>query len=148
MGRPMPQFGRSEAAFNVVPVDYVVAAMVAAAGDPATIGQTLHLVDPEPLSAHDLVELLSQTYTGAGTRGRVPAGMVERSLRVKRVREMFEGIPAESIAYLNHPVGFDTRRALAILEPHGLRPPNFGTYVEAMVRFFREHEEDPDLGAG
>ena len=28
MGRPMPQFGRSEAAFNVVPVDYVVAAMM------------------------------------------------------------------------------------------------------------------------
>ena len=34
MGQPMPQFGRSGAAFNVVPVDYVVAAMVAAAGDP------------------------------------------------------------------------------------------------------------------
>ena len=31
MGRAMPQFGRSRRAFNVVPVDYVVAAMIAAA---------------------------------------------------------------------------------------------------------------------
>jgi thioester reductase-like protein len=143
LGRPMPQFGRSEAAFNVVPVDYVVAAMVAAAGDPATVGQTLHLVDPDPLSAHDLVELLSQTYTGAGTRGRVPAGMVERSLRVKRVREMFEGIPAESIAYLNHPVVYDARRTVDLLAHHGLTPPRFPEYAEAIVGYYRAHEDDP-----
>jgi hypothetical protein len=30
-----------------------------------------------------------------------------------------------------------------VLEPHGLRPPNFRDYVGAMVRFFREHDEDP-----
>src|SRR5256885_7810910 len=51
-GRPMVQFGRANAAFNVVPVDYVVAAIVAAAGGPNSVGETLHLVDPEPLSAH------------------------------------------------------------------------------------------------
>jgi thioester reductase-like protein len=143
--RPMPQFGRSEAAFNVVPVDYVVAAIVAAAGDPATVGETLHLVDPDPLSAHDLVELLSRLYTGEGTRGRVPAGLVERSLRIKRVRELFEGIPAESIAYLNHPVVYDARRTVDLLAPHGLIPPRFPEYAEAMVGFYRAHEDDPVL---
>src|SRR5829696_3028416 len=55
LGRSLPQFGRSDAAFNVVPVDYVVAAIAAAAADPATLGETLHLVDPEPLSARELV---------------------------------------------------------------------------------------------
>jgi thioester reductase-like protein len=145
MGQPMPQFGRSSAAFNVVPVDYVVAAMVAAAGDPATVGQTLHLVDPDPLSAHALVELLSQLYAGRGTRGRVSARMVERSLRFKWVRDMFEGIPAESIAYLNHPVVYDARRTVDLLAPHGLTPPRFPEYAETVVRFYREHEDDPAL---
>ena len=145
MGQPMPQFGRSGAAFNVVPVDYVVAAMVAAAADPATLGQTLHLVDPDPLSAHELVELLSNLYIGRGTRGRIPAGMVERSLRVKRVREAFEGIPAESIAYLNHPVVYDARRTVDLLAPHGLTPPRFPEYAEAIVGFYRAHEDDPAL---
>ncbi len=145
MGQSMPQFGRSSAAFNVVPVDYVVAAVIAAAGDPATLGQTLHLVDPDPLSAHDLVELLSQLYLGRPTRGRVPAGLVERSLRFKRIRDAFEGIPAESIAYLNHPVVYDARRTVDLLASHGLTPPRFSDYAEVMVRFFRQHEDDPEL---
>jgi hypothetical protein len=42
-GRAIPQFGRSEASFNVVPVDFVVGAAVVAATDPAMVGQTLHL---------------------------------------------------------------------------------------------------------
>jgi len=145
MGRPMPQFGRSRAAFNVVPVDYVVAAMVAAAGDAATLGQTLHLVDPDPLSAGELVELLSELYAGHPPRGRVPAGLVERSLRVRAVRELFEGIPAESIAYLNHPVVYDARRTVDLLAPHGLVPPKFGDYAQTMVDFYRAHEDDPAL---
>jgi thioester reductase-like protein len=145
IGRAMPQFGRSEAKFNVVPVDYVVAAMVAAAGDEATLGQTLHLVDPDPLTAHELVDLLSRLYTGAPPRGRVPAALVERSLRFERIREMFEGIPAESIAYLNHPVVYDARRTVHLLAPHGLIPPRFPEYAQAMVDFFREHEADPAL---
>jgi hypothetical protein len=143
MGRAMPQFGRSGAAFNVVPVDYVVAAMVAAAGDRATLSQTLHLVDPDPLSAHELVELLSQLYAGRGTRGRVPAALVERSLRLRPVREAFEGIPAESIAYLNHPVVYDARRTVDLLAPHGLVPPRFPDYAEAIVDFYRANEDDP-----
>ena len=84
-------------------------------------------------------------YTGTGTRGRVPAAMVERSLRMKRVREMFEGIPAESIAYLNHPVVYDARRTVDLLAPHGLVPPRFPDYAEAVVGFYREHEGDPAL---
>ena len=145
MGRAMPQFGRSEAAFNVVPVDYVVAAMTAAADDPATLGQTLHLVDPDPMTAHEVVELLSEAYAGRAPRGRVPAGLVEQSLRLRRVRDLFEGIPSESIAYLNHPVVYDARRTVDLLAPHGLVPPKFPEYAGPMVDFFRAHEDDPGL---
>ena len=142
MGRPIAQFGRAGAAFNVVPVDYVVQAMLAAAGDPATLGQTLHLVDPDPLSAGEVVRLLSSAYAGREPRGRVPAGLVERSLRVGRVRELFDGTPAESIVYLNHPVVYDARRTVDLLAPHDLVPPKFPDYADTMVEFFRAHEAD------
>jgi thioester reductase-like protein len=143
LGRPMAQFGRADAAFNVVPVDYVVAATAAAAADPATIGETLHLVDPSPLSTRQLVELLSREYTGRAPRGSVPPRFVERSLRVPRVRQLFSGTPPESIAYLNHPVQYDARRAVRLLGAYGLEPPRFGDYVGPLVRFFREHAADP-----
>ena len=142
--RPVVQFGRSEATFNVVPVDYVVAALAAAGRASETVGETLHLVDPEPLSTRELVVVLAREYAGREPRGGVPPRAVERALRVRAIREAFGGAPPESIAYLNHPVSFDTRRAVDLLSPHDLRPPRFTDYVGPMVAFFRDHQDDPD----
>ena len=111
-------------------------------------GETLHLVDTEPLNACELVKLLSQEYAGREPKGKIPPSLVETSLRIGAIRERFGGAPRESIAYLNHPVSFDTRRATALLGPHGLKPPHFGDYVGAMTRFFREHEEEPAFRPG
>jgi thioester reductase-like protein len=147
-GRPVPQFGRSEALFNVVPVDYIVAAIAASAFDPATAGETLHLTDPEPLQSHELFEALSEAYAGRAPRHRIPPSLVEASLRVRPIREAFGGTPRESVVYLNHPVAFDARRAIELLTPLGLRPPNFRAYVGAIVEFFRQHEDDPALAPG
>jgi len=141
--QPIVQFGAAGAPFNVVPVDFVVDAIARAATAPDTAGETLHLVDPDPLSAHDLMELLAHTYAGRGTKGRVPPRMIEAALRVPAVVNAFGGTPRESIAYLNHSVRFDTRRAVDLLTPLGLKPPVFSGYVENMVGFFREHEDDP-----
>jgi thioester reductase-like protein len=142
-GRPTTQFGRAEAKFNVVPVDYVASAIVAAGTEPRALNETLHLVDPDPLTSKELFETLAQEYDGRTIKGRVPPRLVEASLRLPPVQARFGGTPRESIAYLNHSVRFDARRALDLLEPHGLRPPKFSDYVGAMVRFFREHEDDP-----
>jgi thioester reductase-like protein len=142
-GRAPMQFGHAEAPFNVVPVDFVVAGMAAAATDDAMVGETLHLVDPDPLSAHELLEALGEAYGARPPRGRVPPSVVANALRVPQVRKLFNNTPAESIAYLNHPVTFDTRRAVELLGPHDLRPPGFRDYVGPMVSFFKEHEEDP-----
>jgi thioester reductase-like protein len=142
-GRAIPQFGRSEAAFNVVPVDYVVGAAAVAATDPAMTGETLHLVDPNPLPTRRLVSLLSREYAGRAPAGSIPPRLVSASLRLGPVRKLFGGTPYQSIPYLNHPVVFDPRRALELLGPHGLRPPAFGEYAGPMVDFFRRNEHDP-----
>jgi thioester reductase-like protein len=148
-GQRVPNFGRSEAPFNVVPVDFVVEAIVAAADDAAAAGETVHLVDPEPLTAAELTRVLAAEYADHPPRvRRVPPRLAEASLRIPAVRERLGGVPRESIAYLNHPVRFDTRRAVAILGPHGLTPPRFTEYASAMVSFFRQHEDDPALVPG
>jgi thioester reductase-like protein len=146
---PIPQIGRSTAPFNVVPVDFVVDAMVAAAGDPQSVGETFHLVDPEPLQASQLLGMLSQEYLGRGTDYRVPGPVVAESLRIKPLQRFLGGTPRESIRYLNHEVRFDTRRTGDMLERQGLRCPRFSEYVKPVVDFFRRHEDDPAfLGEG
>jgi thioester reductase-like protein len=144
-GRPTVQIGASNATFNVVPIDFVVDAIARVGADPAALGATLHLVDPNPVTTRELVEVLSQEYAGRAPRGKVPPALAQASLRFKPVRELFSNTPAESIAYLNHPVNFDTRRAVDLLGPHGVAPPSFRDYAGAMVEFFRAHEDDPAL---
>ena len=145
---PIPRFGRSEAPFNVVPVDFVIAAMTGAGRDPALVGRTLHLVDPEPISAAQVFDLLAREYCGRPSSYRVPPGLVAWALRVKAVRRLFAGAPGEGIRYLNHPVRFDTRQASDALEPLGVRCPRLDEYVEPLVRFFCEHEDDPAYAPG
>ncbi len=142
LGLPMPELGSASAAFNVVPVDYIVAAIAAAAFDDQTLGETLHLVDPDPLSTHELVGLLSREYAGRPPFGRVPPAVADAGLRLGFVRSLLGGTPRESIVYMNHPVVYDARRAVELLGPHGLRPPRFADYVGPIVRFFAEHERD------
>ncbi len=140
---PIPQIGNPDSPFNVVPVDFIVSAMLAASSDEAAIGETLHLVDPEPISSAELVQRLSREYAGRKPTVPVPGPLLEQSLRSRRVRDFFFGAPRESIQYLNHPVRFDTRKANELLERHGMRCPRFEDYAQPVVRFFREHEADP-----
>ena len=144
-GAAIPQFGRSAAPFNVVPVDFVVDALLAGSRSAEAVGETLHLVDPEPVTASELLTLLAREYAGPEPGYRLPPWLVESSLRFGAVRDLFGGAPRESIKYLNHPVRFDTRRAGDVLAAQGLRCPRFEEYVGAMVRFFRAHEDDPAL---
>src|SRR4051794_36172454 len=142
-GWPIAKYGRSAAPFNVVPVDFVVSGLMAGSKDDKAIGQTFHLVDPEPISSGDVFTMLSELYANKKPSYTVPAKPGPLALRAKPVRNLFEGIPAESIQYLTHPVRYDARRASDLLERSGLRLPRFPEYAETMVKFFREHEDDP-----
>jgi thioester reductase-like protein len=144
---PIPQFA-GDAPFNVVPVDFVLDALAVADDDPALVGETLHLVDPEPVTANEVFSILSREYAGKEPRYRVSPKLVQASLKSKRVRAMFSGAPPESIEYLNHAVRFDTRRADELLARHGLRCPRFEEYVGPVVEFFREHEDDESFVPG
>jgi thioester reductase-like protein len=140
---PIVQFGHAAAPFNVVPVDFVLDALLAGAQSSAAAGETLHLVDPEPVTSAELLGILARTYAGREPSLRLPSSAVDTALRVPAVRAMVGGAPHESIRYLNHPVRFDTRRAASLLGAAGLRAPRFEEYVEPMVSFFRAHQDDP-----
>lgn len=140
---PIVQPGGMSAPFNVVPVDFVIDAIVAGARDEAFVGETLHLVDPEPITASELYRQLCQAYAGRDPAFRVPWGVIDQSLRLAPVRTLLGGTPRQSLVYLNHQVRYDTTRATALLARQGVVCPPATTYVGPMVAFFREHEDDP-----
>jgi thioester reductase-like protein len=144
-GMPVANIGRGATPFNVVPVDFIVDAMVALGRATDAIGETVHLCDPDPLSSAQMFELLTDLYPARRASYRVPPRVVAAALRFGPIRDFYGGTPAESIRYLNHPVRYDTRRAGELLAASGLRCPSFPEYAPAMVGFFREHEDDPAL---
>ena len=143
LGLPIPQFGRSNAPFNVVPVDFVLDALMAGASEAAAAGRTFHLVDPEPVTAVELLRILAKAYAGRGPSYRLAPSLVAATLRIPAARALFGGAPRESIRYLNHPVSFDVRQAADVLGGAGLRVPRFEEYAGTLVEFFTEHEDDP-----
>ncbi len=144
-GLAVPCMGKADAPFNAVPVDFIVDALVAAGRDERATGRTLHLVDPDPLSARERTALFSRAYAGRAPRGSMPPAAVEATLRLGPARRMLSGMPRESVRYVNHPVRFDTRQATDLLSRHGITCPRLPDYVDALVRFFKAHEDDPAL---
>jgi len=138
---PIPQIGAARAPMNVVPVDFVFDAIAAVTLSGDAEGQVLHLVDPDPIPAAEMAQLMAEAYAGRPIAYRLPYGVVERSLRPKPLRKLFGGAPPESLPYLNHPVRFDTSVATEVLARHGLRCPRFTEYVDPMVAFFKAHEK-------
>ena len=141
-GIPLARLG-STAPFNVVPVDLVVDGIAAVSSDPEAVGETLHLVDPEPLSSRELFDALAEEYAGRRPRLALPPAAADATLRFGPARRALDGIPRESLVYLTHAVDFDARRASALLDRHGLRCPRLREYLPTLVTFFREHEGEP-----
>ena len=140
---PLVRMGSGEALLNVVPVDFVVEAMATLALDPSAVGETLHLTDPNPVTADEVYELFCLAYAGRPPRGKLPTVLTSQSMRFAAVRKQFGNVPRESLQYLDHVVRFDTRRASTLLAAHGVRCPSFTEYVQPIVEFFRQHEQDP-----
>lgn len=141
MKRPMMNIGNAKAPFNVVPVDFIIDAIATASQLPQAEGRTLQLVDPDPVSGAELIQLLAQHYNGSRPVGKLPPVLLETSLRFKFARDMFGKTPRESISYLNHSVRYDTRQASEILGSVGLTVPRLHEYVGPVVEFFKANED-------
>ncbi|MFT4035891.1 MAG: SDR family oxidoreductase, partial [Patulibacter sp.] len=108
-GLTVGSLGTDEANFNAVPVDFIVDAMAACTNDPLTIGATLQLADPEPLTTRQFVRLLSKTYTNRYPWGpNVPDFVMKPFLAFGPTRRFYGGTPFESLIFLTHPVVYDT----------------------------------------
>ena len=87
-GRFPPSFpDRPDTPFNVVPADYVAAAIHQISHDPRSRGETFHLVDPAPIPTQHAIELIAEQVAisdgGAigSTRGALAARILGKLAR-------------------------------------------------------------------
>ncbi|HET7342718.1 MAG TPA: hypothetical protein VFL90_14745, partial [Methylomirabilota bacterium] len=118
---PLRVPGAPDARFNIVPLDYVVAAAVALAEHPAAAGGTFHLVVREaPRQAAMLAMLVEHLATGDVRLVDARQPLADPSPLERRLARMLEPYRA----YLAQDVTFDDTAAAAALARCGVPRPS------------------------
>lgn len=131
---PLPLPGNGVAPLNVVPVDFVVQATLSLAHNPAAAGKTVHLVDPNPMSARRAYELIAQKSNKKLPRFNLSAKAADLFLRLPGVEKLARPQRA-AINYVNHLALFNSHTALELLDGTGVRCPPLQTYLDVLVDY-------------
>jgi thioester reductase-like protein len=130
--------GNTEVALNLVPVDFVVEAMATLAQDPLSVGKTLQLADPEPLTTRELFNTIARCIGGRESRVTLPAWLVEFSLMLPLAPKI-TGLPHSGVPYFFLKQTYDTAQATELLKPHGISCPPFESYAGTIVDYAARH---------
>jgi thioester reductase-like protein len=139
-GLSLLNIGNHEVCLNLVPVDYVVDSLSALAFDEKSIGQTLQIADPNPLTTNQLFNSISRSINGGQSKITLPPRLVEFFLMLPP-SPAITGLPHHGVPYFFVKQTYDTLNASRLLEPHGLRCPKFESYVSRIVEFARENPD-------
>jgi thioester reductase-like protein len=130
--------GNHQVTLNLVPVDFVVEAMVTLAKDERAVDKTLQLADPKPLTTHELFNTIARCLTGKGSSISVPAALVESGLMLP-FSPPISGLPHHGVPYFFLKQTYDTTEARELLEPRGVRCPPFPSYAGTIVDYVNSH---------
>jgi thioester reductase-like protein/NADP-dependent 3-hydroxy acid dehydrogenase YdfG len=142
----LPDTGRT----NIVPVDYVVDALVSLMHAPGRDGQTFHLTAPKTIGLRGIYRGIAEAAGLPKVRGALPRSMATSVLKVsgraKVLRNMAAtqlGIPGEIFDVVDLAPTFVSDETRKILRGNGIDVPEFSSYAPALWRYWAEHL-DPD----
>ncbi|HPT51130.1 MAG TPA: SDR family oxidoreductase [Accumulibacter sp.] len=154
----MPTIGIEGGRINVVPVDFVVAALDHIAHQEGQDGNCFHLTDPTPMRVGDLLNTFARAAHAPEMAMRVNAallGFIPRSVRkamfaltpVRRIRNAVMkdlGLPDDVLDFINYPTRFDCRETQRALKGSGIAVPPLDSYAWRLWDYWERHL-DPDL---
>jgi thioester reductase-like protein len=129
---------------NIVPRDFVTAAMAHLSTLERSAGRVYQLADPDPLTVDELLDELGRA---TGRRlVRVLVGRRTAKTAIRRVPgvDRVVGVPAATIDYLVHPTHYATDNMRADLAGSGIRVPPLPSYLPRLVAYVRAHPEISD----
>ena len=154
----MPSVGLEGGRINIVPVDFVVAALDHISHHHRASGKCFHLVDPVGYRVGDVLDILSRAahapkmnlFVNAALLGFVPKSVRKGLMALAPVRRMYHavmkdlGLPEETFMLINYPTRFDCRETQAALQGSGISCPNLNDYAWRLWDYWERHL-DPDL---
>ncbi len=154
----MPSIGLEGGRINIVPVDFVVAAMDHIMHLEKGDGRAFHLTDPNPHRVGDVLNIFCKAAHAPRMEMRINAalfGFIPRGIKksvmsltpARRIRNALMkdlGLPDEIMQFVNYPTRFDSRETERALKGTGIACPNLETYAWVLWDYWERHL-DPDL---
>ena len=142
----LPDTGRT----NIVPVDYVVDALVALLHAEGCDGRTFHLTAEKTIGLRGIYRGVAKAAGLPPLRGSLPRSVAAPVLKVRGrarvVRNMAAtqlGIPAQVFDLVDLAPTFVSEKTRNALQGTGIRIPDFSSYAPRLWRYWAEHL-DPD----
>ena len=143
---------------NIVPVDFVVAAIDHLAHLPEHDNECFFITDPEGIRVGDLLRILLHASGGPRLRAfdsraldsatRIAGEGISRVTPLKMLGERAVehlGIPPQVLAYVNYPTEFDSTRTQALLAAAGISCPPIESYAQVLwdywLHFLRQDKD-------
>ncbi len=154
----LPTVGIEGGEINIVPVDYVAAAIDHIAHQPKLDGRAFHLTDPNPRTAGEVINLFAKAADAPQMTVRLDTDLTEPATGlVRSALGLFPpakgalklaldrvGLPASVLTYVDYPTTFDSSGAQAALEGSGIEVPALESYATRVWDYW-ERNLDPDL---
>lgn len=154
----MPAVGLEGGRVNIVPVDYVVAALDHLSHHQRKSGACFHLVDPVGYRVGDVLDIFSRAghaprmnlFINAALLGFIPKSVKKGLMALAPVRRIRNavmkdlGLPDDILTFINYPTRFDCRETEAALKGSGIACPNLHDYAWKLWDYWERHL-DPDL---
>ncbi len=154
----LPTLGVEGGEINIVPVDFVAAAIDHIAHQPGLDGRAFHLTDPDPKSAGEAINLFARAADAPQAALRLDPGVTEPVAGLARTGLRFfpparrlvkgalseAGIPAGVLNYVNYPTHFDSTATQAALRGSGIEVPPLESYADRVWDYW-ERNLDPGL---
>src|ERR671917_1303617 len=143
---------------NIVPVDFVAAAMDHIAHEPGLDGRAFHLVNPRPQRVGDVLNTFARAGHAPHLAVRIdkritdmlPKGVLSYAMKLPALKDIRRtlladvGIPDQIIEHMALRPRFDGRDAQRALQGTGIEVPPLETYAARLWDFW-ERNLDPDL---
>jgi NAD(P)-dependent dehydrogenase (short-subunit alcohol dehydrogenase family) len=143
---------------NIVPVDYVAAAMDHIAHEPDLDGQAFHLTSPKSQRSGEVLNEFAKAAHAPQMVMRIdkrlidalPTGVMGMAMKLPQLRDVRKavladfGIPDEVIEHVGLTAQFDTRDTERALKGSDIEVPELSTYAEKLWDYY-ERKLDPDL---
>ncbi|CAM3034636.1 SDR family oxidoreductase [Prescottella defluvii] len=135
---------------NIVPVDFVAAAIVELMLRPGLDGHAFHLASPESQPVRQIYAALARAAHAPTPVADLPGGLAAPLLhppdRLRPARDLAlrsMGVPPVMLDHLTLPTRFTTDRSREALRGSGIAVPPFPSYAAKLWSYWREHL-DPD----